>query len=213
MKILILLISLFISGYALAEYTHEDYIRLGCENNQKIYNKNPKYLCLEYASILSEREGKDTRKSLKFLKKGMTYRCDNFSSCTTNGWIYYKFKKLHTAEEFFRRAINLGTENDEYELAMAHNNLGLTLESLEKGKDAIEQYSIACNLKLFGARYGCWNLAIHYSKIKNQKKTLKYLKMALEKGYNHWKWIEVNERSGALRKTPGALEMVSKYKK
>lgn len=205
------MMTIFYTYDSIAGEPHEKFLKQGCDNNKRVYDSSPNYSCLEYAAILVEKKGKDSKKSKHYYEKGLNHRCDSFSYCVNDGFAYYKLGKYELAIEYTKRAIE--EYPNDMEISMAYNNLGLVYKKQKLIGKAKGLFEISCEKNSYGSRYGCWNLALLSAKDRDQEMTLKYLKKALDKGYNHWKWIQVNESAKELRKIPGVEELVSKYKK
>lgn len=96
----------------------------------------------------------------------------------------HKQKKYADALIEWQNALKLYADSEIY------YNLGDTLFNLNRLEDAIKAYKIALHLNFAKPQSVYYNLACSYSKQKNKRMGLKYLYLAIRKGYNSYEHIK-----------------------
>lgn len=124
----------------------------------------------------------------------------------TRGDLYKKLGNRELAEEDFRKVIELEDSPEKYEcIQYAYEGLGMYDKAIE-AMDAM----LAKDTTGYGSYY---EAACMYSRMKDKEKALKYLEMALERGYNRFAHMERDFDLDFLRGTDEYKALIEKYKR
>lgn len=147
----------------------------------------------------------DLEGGLEDLTMAIVLEPNDSYSYETRGDLYKRLGKATLAEDDFRKVIELEDSPEKYEcIQYAYEGLGM----YDKAIEAME-VMIARDTTDYGNYY---DAACMYSRMKDKDKALKYLEIALERGYNRFAHMERDFDLDFLRGTDEFKALIERYK-
>jgi len=156
------------------------------------YGKAPTYnpLSLKWAEYIRKYPGR------KKTKQQQAKHIKLFKAWHKEAYRLYKIKQDTIAIKKYASGLK------HYATGKAYYDYGNSLSNTTRLNDSIKAYKIAIALKFKKLHFANFNIACVYSRLKDRKNSIKYLKIAVKKGYTHLGYIKSDSDLSYLRSGP-----------
>lgn len=141
----------------------------------------------------------------RWFTKAINYDPANAAGLNNLGAVYTALQQFDSAVVYNKKALLVDSS-----YVKAHLDLGIVYHSMNQFDSAIIHFQKAISLN--PQNYlACYYLACSYARNKMDEDALRYLRLALERGYTNYEYIIIQPDLDSLKKYPAYKEMMKKY--
>lgn len=164
--------------------------------NWKLFPKD-EFIASTYYNIAFDLSSQgDNSQAVEYYEEALQFSPDNVKIVNNLGLSLFKSGNVDAAVARFNEALQKDPDN-----AKAHNNMAIVFASIGQTDAAITHFLKVIHIAPEYNPSVYYNLAGMYSRKQNVKESIKWLKIAIEKGYSNWDLIEKDKDLDNIRNT------------